>query len=353
MTTHLNERAEVVLRRLIELYVDDGQPVGSTTLARYAELNLSPASIRNVMADLERLGLIHAPHTSAGRIPTEEGYRHFVDSLIQIQPLTGKTLDILREQLTHDADPQALMTRASDLLSELTQFAGVILIPGQNTALLKQVEFLNLGTERVLAILVTEDGRVQNRVIPIDRSYSNSELTEAANFFNQTYHGKTLSDVRYDLLNAMKRDSNDMHQMTQTALTIAGNLFDSEDELEDEEVLLSGETNLLNVPDLCQIETLQDLFSAFKTKQDLLDLLDRSMRVNGISIFIGHESGYDALNGCSVVTAPYQQDGETIGTLGVIGPTRMNYDRIIPVVDITARLLSGALTVGGEAEKST
>lgn len=350
MTTHLNDRAEVVLRRLIELYVDDGQPVGSTTLARYAELNLSPASIRNVMADLEKLGLIHSPHTSAGRIPTEEGYRHFVDSLIQVQPLSGKSVEVIRDQLTIDSDPQTLMARASDLLSELTQFAGVILVPGQNTALLKQVEFLTLGPERVLAILVTDDGRVQNRIIPTERPYSESELTEAANFFNQTYRGKNLSNVRHHLLGAMKRDSNEMHQMTQTALTMAGNLFDTEDEQANEEVILSGETNLLNVPDLCQIETLQDLFSAFKTKQDLLDLLDRSMRVNGISIFIGHESGYEALNDCSVVTAPYQQGSQTVGTLGVIGPTRMNYDRIIPVVDITARLLSGALTANSESD---
>ncbi len=343
----LNDRAESLLRTLIELYIHEGQPVGSRTLARQIKLNLSPATVRNVMSDLEDLGLIHAPHTSAGRIPTQKGYRFFVDSLLQVRPLEKLTLEEMQGKFSKERDPQLLVARASELLSQVTQFAGVVLIPGQQNSLFRQIEFVRLAANRVLTILVTDDGRVQNRVIPTDRSYSASELIEAANFFNEAYGGTSLADVRRGLLKEMQKDSDEMHSITATALAVAGKLFDDEDDGSDA-VMLSGEENLLNVPDLCQIEKLQKLFDAFKTKQDLLDLLDRSMRVSGISIFIGEESGYRSLDDCSVVTAPYDHDGEIIGTVGVIGPTRMSYEDIIPVVDVTARLLSGALSTGSD-----
>ncbi len=339
----LNDRAETLLRALVELYINEGQPVGSRTLARKLKRSLSPATVRNVMSDLEDLGLIHSPHTSAGRIPTQEGYRFFVDSLLQIKPLEQLTLEEMQEKFSNESDPQLLLTKASELLSQVTHFAGVVLIPGQRSSLFRQIEFVKLASQRVLTILITDDGRVQNRVIPTDRSYAASELVEAANFFNQVYAGTSLADVRRGLLKEMQKDSDEMHRITATALAVAGKLFDDEDDGPDA-VMLSGEANLLNVPDLCQIEKLQKLFDAFKTKQDLLDLLDRSMKVSGISIFIGGESGYRSLDDCSVVTAPYDHDGEIIGTVGVIGPTRMSYDEVIPVVDVTARLLSGALS---------
>ncbi len=339
----LNDRAETLLRSLIEIYINEGQPVGSRTLARQIKLNLSPATVRNVMSDLEDLGLIHSPHTSAGRIPTQKGYRFFVDSLLQVKPLEQLTLEEMQDKFSNESDPQLLLNKASELLSQVTHFAGVVLIPGQRSSLFRQIEFVKLASQRVLTILVTDDGRVQNRVIPTDRSYSASELVEAANFFNQVYAGTSLADVRRGLLKEMQKDSDEMHRITATALAVAGKLFDDEDDGGDA-VMLSGEENLFNVPDLCQIEKLQKLFDAFKTKQDLLDLLDRSMRVGGISIFIGGESGYQSLDDCSVVTAPYDHDGEIIGTVGVIGPTRMSYDEVIPVVDVTARLLSGALS---------
>ncbi len=339
----LTERAETLLRTLIELYINQGQPVGSRTLARQARLELSPATIRNVMSDLEEMGLIHAPHTSAGRVPTQQGYRLFVDSLLQIKPLQPSAVEEIEDQLSNETDPQALLGKASELLSQITQFAGVVLIPGQQNAIFRQLEFVGLAPNRVLAILITDDGRVQNRVIPTDRNYEPNELVEAANFFNQTYGGVSLADVRRALLNEMMKDSDEMHLIMKNAVTMAGVLFDREEDIKSE-VMLSGEEKLFNVPDLCQLEKLQRLFDTFKTKQDLLDLLDRSLRVTGISIFIGDESGYQALHDCSVVTSPYEADGVLLGTVGVIGPTRMAYEEVIPVVDVTARLLSGALS---------
>jgi heat-inducible transcriptional repressor len=341
----LSDRAENLLKTLIELYISEGQPVGSRTLARYTQLDLSPATVRNVMSDLEDLGLIHSPHTSSGRVPTQRGYRLFVDSLLRVKPLERIALVEIQDRLLPEEDPQVLLSTASELLSQVTHFAGVILIPGKRNARFRQIEFLSLSPQRVLGILVTDDGRVQNRVIPTDREYSPSELTEAANFFNDTYGGSSLANVRRRLLAEMQKDSDEMHRITKTAVEVAGKLIGADDP-EGDEVVLSGEQNLLDIPDLCDIDTLQRLFYAFKTKQDLLDLLDRSMRVNGISIFIGEESGYHALNSCSVVAAPYEADGEVIGTLGVIGPTRMDYEEVIPVVDITARLLGSALSGG-------
>ena len=338
----LSERAEKLFKKLIELYVRDGQPVGSRTLARYADMDLSPATVRNVMSDLEELGLIQSPHTSAGRIPTQLGYRMFVDSLVKVRPLENDALEEIQGRLALRDDPSMLLESASQLLSQITHFAGVVLIPSQQRAKFRQIEFLSLDRKRILAILVTEDGRVQNRVVPTDREYSPSQLVEAANFFNETYGGSDLSEVRVQLLKAMQKDSDELNRMMKTAVEVASKLFESDEDGDD--VVLSGEQNLLEIPDLCKIDTLQKLFSAFKAKQDLLDLLDRSMRVSGISIFIGEESGYQALNDCSLVAAPYQADGKVLGTLGVIGPTRMAYEQVIPVVDVTARLLSNALS---------
>ena len=325
------------------MYIHDGQPVGSRTLAKHADLSLSPATVRNVMSDLEELGLIHAPHTSAGRVPTRMGYRMFIDYLLTVEPLKDEAVDKMQSQFALETDPRSLLSTASEMLSNVTHFAGLILIPGQENARLRQIEFLKLSTNRVLTILVTDDGRVQNRVIPTNREYSASELAEAANYFNDVYNGSTLSRVRRMLLGEIKTDSDRMHDITKTAVAMAAKLFDQQEQDRDD-VVLSGEENLLNIPDLCQIDTLQKLFDAFKAKQDLLDLLDRSMRVDGISIFIGDESGFKALHDVSVVAAPYQTDGSVVGTIGVIGPTRMNYEQIIPIVDVTARLLSGALS---------
>lgn len=337
----LNERAEKLLKALVQLYISEGQPVGSRTLARESGLDISPATVRNVMADLEELGLINSPHTSAGRVPTNLGYRVFVDSLLTVQPLDARALGEIQDRLREKHDPDNLLTTASDLLSQITHFAGVVMVPRQRNSSFLHLEYLPLTAGRVLAILVTDDGRVQNRVLVADRPYEPSELEQAANYFNETYAGNSLSEVRRRLLAEMKKDSDEMHRIMRTAVQMAQTLFQQEDE--NGELLLSGEENLLGVPDLCEIETLQRLFDAFKTKQDLLDLLDKSMKADGVHIFIGDESGYQALNDCSVVTSTYAVDGEVLGTVGVIGPTRMAYGEVIPIVDITARLLSTSL----------
>lgn len=339
----LDARAENVLKNLVTTYIKLGQPVGSRTLSKLPELGVSSATVRNVMADLEDLGLIMAPHTSAGRIPTAQGYRLFVDSMVRSSNLTREAVQHLSAELSRDTDPEELLAHASEVLSELTQFAGVVVLPNYSLTRFYQLEFMSLSESRVLAILVTEDGRVQNRVLPVQQKFSESELVEAANYFNQRYKGQTLEEVRRALVKDMQTDNDDMHRLNQSAMLAASRVIAEEDESNAQDVLFSGEQQLLNVPDLCQIETLQKLFDAFKTKRDLLNLLDRSMKAEGISVFIGEESGYSALGECSVIASPYEVDGQVIGTLGVIGPTRMAYDEVISVVDITSRLVSQAL----------
>ena len=338
---HLSHRAEILLQALIRRYVESGEPVGSRTLSRENGIELSSASIRNVMADLEGLGLIHAPHTSSGRVPTPLGYRVFVDTMLKIKPLEGRALDEISDNLQEGRDPNQLVELASDLLSQITQFAGVVLVPGGQYVHLKQIEFLRLSATRVLAILVTDDGRVQNRVLLTDREYSSSELVEAANFFNSTYSGHSLDHVRRGLLRDMKKYSDEMSRIMRTAVEMAQPLLEENDSSED--FVVSGETNLMAIPDFSELEKLREIFDAFKAKQDLLELLDKSMRAKGVSIFIGEESGYNALTDCSIVTAPYESDGRCVGVLGVVGPTRMPYEEIIPVVDVTARVLGHAL----------
>ncbi len=340
----LDSRAENVLKNLVETYIQQGQPVGSRTLSKLPQLGVSSATVRNVMSDLEELGLITAPHTSAGRIPTSQGYRLFVDSMVKASTLTQQAVSQLSERFQQETDPEALLAHASDVLSELTQFAGVVVLPSQSVTRFHQLEFMRLSDSRLLAILVTEDGRVQNRVLNTADSFSESELVSAANFFNQRYKGNTLDDVRRLLVNDMRHDNDEMHKLNQEAMQAASRVISEEEASNQGDVVLSGEQKLLDVPDLCQIETLQKLFDAFKTKRDLLDLLDRSMKANGVSVFIGEESGYSALGECSVIASPYSVDGKILGTLGVVGPTRMAYDEVISVVDITSKLLSQALS---------
>ena len=338
----LNERAELLLKSLIHRYINDGQPVGSRTLARETGLDISPATVRNVMADLEDMGLIESPHTSSGRVPTAQGYRVFIDTLLKVRPLTNDAVAEIEDRLHSDQDPQRILSTATDILSRITKFAGVILVPRHQHTGFKQLEFLRLSARRVLVILVTSDGGVQNRVLANDREYSETELIEASNYFNSEYHGQSLEQVRHILLNDMQQDSDEMSRIMKTAVEMAQKMFVSED-AEEQEMLLSGEENLITVPEFSQLGKLRELFDTFKTKQDLLDLLAKSMLATGISIFIGDESGYQALNECSVVAAPYEVDGRSIGTLGVIGPTRMDYADVIPIVDVTARLLGSAL----------
>ena len=338
----LNARSEHLLKTLIDRYIADGTPVGSRTLARHAEINVSPATIRNVMADLEEMGLIQSPHTSAGRIPTQAGYRVFVDSLIKVRPLESAAEEQLRVQLRRDTDPSELFARASGMISQITHLAGVVMVPRLDEEnRFRQIEFLSLSEKRVLVILVTGSGQVLNRVIEVEHVYSPSELVQSANYFNETYGGSPLQEVKNALLREIQSDSETMQNGIRLAAKVAEQMFSDERE---KGVVVSGEANLMDVPEMEDVRKLRKVFDIFSTKRDLLDLLDRSMKAGGVNIFIGKESGYEGLDDCSVVTAPYSVDDQIVGTIGVVGPTRMAYDRIIPVVDITARLISKVLT---------
>jgi heat-inducible transcriptional repressor len=346
----LNARAEVLLKTLIERYIADGQPVGSRVLARQTGLDLSPATIRNVMADLEELGLVSSPHTSAGRIPTELGYRMFVDTMLRVKPLDMSEVHKLEQEFLSHQNPQQLIESASHVLSEICKLTGVVMAPRrEEQATFRQIDFINLSGRRILVILVTQDGQVHNRVIAADRDYSPAELVQAANYFNETYTGTYLSDVKQALLKEIQQTSADMQRIMNLAVNMAQQAFSAEEATDD--LVVSGESNLMDFPELGDMRKLRKLFDAFTTKRDLLHLLDRSMRAGGVKIFIGSESGYDALSECSVVTAPYQVDGQIVGTLGVIGPTRIPYEQVISIVDITARLLSGALSSGDRSRR--
>lgn len=344
MTMKLDDRAVHVLNNLVQSYIQDGQPVGSRTLSKLPDVGVSSATVRNVMSDLEELGLIIAPHTSAGRIPTPQGYRFFVNSLVQTGGFTHDAIQDFVSSMDNVTETDTLISTASELVSELTNFAGVVLLPNTAQTHFHQLEFLKLSGKRVLAILVTEEGRIQNRVLSVEQDFNESELIEAANFFNQRYRGNTLEEVRQRLVADMKSDNDEMHRINQKALEVATDVIAKEEGEHVSDLHLAGEQQLLNVPELCEIQTLQKIFDAFKTKRDLLDLLDRSMKANGMSVFIGEESGFSALGECSVIVSPYGTEGQTIGTLGVIGPTRMNYKQVMSVVDMTAKLLTQALS---------
>ncbi len=334
-----NERAAHLLKVLIERYVKDGQPIGSRTLSRDSGLDLSPATIRNVMSDLEVMGLISAPHTSAGRIPTAQGYRLFVDSLIKLQPPSSKEIEGIRSNLSGGLSNP--LETASSLLSQLTEMAGVVSVPRPEKTVLRQIEFLTLSDNRILAILVMNEKEVQNRILHTSRTYSDSELRMAANFVNHNFAGKELSELHTAILEEINSTRDSMNQAMMDVVAAAGSALDETEQAGD--LLLAGETKLMEFAELSDLERLRGLFNAFHEKRLVLDLLDRSMNAEGIQIFIGEESGYQILDSCSVVAAPYVVDEDTIGVLGVIGPTRMAYERVIPVVDITAKILSSAL----------
>jgi heat-inducible transcriptional repressor len=340
MKSMLDKRAQVLLKTLIEHYITEGQPVGSRTLSRYSGLDLSPATIRNVMADLEELGFIASPHTSAGRVPTPLGYRFFVDTLLVIKPLESNALSRLEGEL-HPDNPQRVIQAASQILSQLTQFAGVVMTPRRRTATFRHIEFLKLSEKRILLIVVTPEGDVQNRILFTERDYGASELVEAANYINQNYSGQSLEDVRTRLHGELRELRQDVIALMTTALD-AGRQALTEGT---SDYVISGERNLLSVQDLSQdVTRLKQLLELFERKTTLVQILDHSLRGQGVQIFIGGESGVAAPDDVAVVTKPYSVDGEVVGTVGVIGPTRMAYDRVIPIVDVTAKLLSSALS---------
>jgi heat-inducible transcriptional repressor len=337
----LSERAQYLFKCLIERYISDGTPVGSRTLARDAKLHLSPATIRNVMADLEDCGLISSPHTSAGRVPTVKGYRLFVDCMVTFKSPEPNEIMRLTDEVRSEADVRLLMEKTSSLLSDVTNLAGLVMMPKTDSQALRQVEFLPLSDNRVLAILVLNDHEVQNRVIQTERSYSPSELTQAANYLNHAFAGKNIKAVKNDLLREMTATRKEMNSMMQAVVEMTQKVFVDNEKAKD--FVLAGQANLMDVNELSDMEKLRGLFDAFSQKRDILHLLDQALSASGVQIFIGEESGYEALDNCSVVTSPYGDDGETLGVLAVIGPTRMAYERVIPIVDLTAKMLSSAL----------
>jgi len=338
MIRMLDKRAQLLLKTLIERYIVEGQPVGSRTLSKHSGLDLSPATIRNVMSDLEELGFIASPHTSAGRVPTPAGYRFFVDTLLVVKQLQVEELRELEGQL-HPDNPQRVIHSASQLLSQLTQFAGVVMTP-RRAVTFKQIEFLKLSEKRILLIVVAPDGDVQNRILFTERDYTPSELIEAANFINQNYSGQSFEDVRARLQHELRDLRQDLTRLMSAALEAGNALAEG-----GEQYVVSGERNLFAVHDLSQdVGRLKQLLELFERKTSLLRILDLSLRGQGVQVFIGGESGVSAPDDVSVVTSPYRVNGEVVGTVGVIGPTRMAYDRVVPIVDITARLLSSALS---------
>ncbi len=336
----MDDRSKSLLKTLIEHYIADGQPVGSRALSRFSGLDLSAATIRNVMADLEDMGFVASPHTSAGRIPTPKGYRLFVDTMLTVKPIEEIMAHEAQDAIQADA-PQRVVAAAAQVLSNLTNFAGVVLTP-RRSELFKQIEFLRLSEKRILLILVTPDGDVQNRIILTERDYSSSELVEAANYLNSQFAGLSFYEVKERLRQELEGLRSGITTLMEAALKAGAEGADA-----DSGVVISGERRLLNVGDLSSdMDKLKQLFGMFEEKTGLLQLLDVSSRAEGIQVFIGGESALVPMEDMSVITAPYNVDGRIVGTLGVIGPTRMAYERVIPIVDVTAKLLSGALSSG-------
>ena len=332
-------RARQLLRTLIARYIRSGEPVGSQTLARHAGLDVSPATIRNILGDLEDAGLLSAPHTSAGRIPTAQGYRLFVDSLLQVSPLPDGEMARLRDELPAGSGTQALLGSTSELLSAMTRFVGVVSLPRREQFAFRRIEFVAIDEQRVLAILVFADGDVQNRIIQARRPFEPGELERVANYLNQHFAGRSLAEIRTVLLHEMRSAQDELNRLMGRSIELAEQALAPGDD----DMLVAGQTRLMGVQELADLERLRELFDAFSRKREILQLLERTALAPGVRIFIGEETGLAPLDGVSLVTAPYTAGGQVLGVLGVIGPTRMAYDRVIPVVQAAADVLGDAL----------
>jgi heat-inducible transcriptional repressor len=337
----LSERSLFLFKALVEHFIEDGQPVGSRTLARDTKLDLSPATIRNIMADLEDMGLLQSPHTSAGRVPTVKGYRLFVDSLLRANNLDKGEVARIARELEAEINVQVLMEKTSNMLSDITKLASVVMLPRSQQGALKQMEFVSLTDNRVLVILVMNDHEIQNRIIHTARKFSPSELKQASNYLNTICVGRDLPGIKTELVQEMQQLKDNVNELMQSAIEMAQQAFSQNTQKDD--YVLAGQTNLMGFAELSDVEKLKKLFESFSHKRDLLHLLEQAISARGVQIFIGEESGYEVLDNCSIVTSPYEADGRILGVLGVIGPTRMHYERVIPIVDITAKMLGTTL----------
>lgn len=346
---NLDPRSRQLLRTLIARYIHSGEPVGSQTLARHSGLDLSAATIRNILSDLEDAGLLSAPHTSAGRVPTAQGYRLFVDSLLQVRPLPESELARLRRELPAGSGTRALLGSTSELLSAMTHFVGVVSVPSREQFAFRRIEFVPVDPGRVLAILVFADNDVQNRIIQTRRAYDADELERIGNYLNHHFAGRSVADIRASLLGELKATREQMEDLLAQSIELAEQVLAPVSDLAGEDMVLSGQTRLMEVQDLADLERLRELFEAFARKREILQLLERTVKAPGMRIFIGEETGLASLEGLSVVTAPYVAGGaggQVLGVLGVIGPTRMAYQRVIPVVQAAATALGDALGSG-------
>ena len=337
----LDARSRQLLRTLISRHIHDGAPVGSQTLVEHAGLKVSPATVRNILADLEDLGLLASPHTSAGRIPTTQGYRVFVDSLLQCRPLPQGEMQKLRSELA-GTDTRQLLGSASELLSALSHFVGVVAAPKPESLVFRYIDFVPLDAQRVLAILVLHEGSVQNRVLELRRTFDPSSLEQVANYLNANFAGLPLAQIRRQLVTELRAARDEMQSLLTEAVELAEHAL-APGEANDS-LLVAGQTRLMGVQAITDVERLRELFEAFAHKRDILQVLERTLHAQGVKIFIGEETGLAPLEDVALVTAPYGRDGEVLGVLGVIGPTRMAYERVIPVVQATASALSDAIT---------
>ena len=342
----MKNRDLVLMKSLIESYVREGHPVGSKALLRSSHLSVSPATVRSIMADLERQGLLLSPHTSAGRIPTTQGLRIFVDRLVQMKSPGNKILEHLKHSLNPEQETNTILGKASSVLSEITRMASLVQIPSKPFQKLEHIDFVPLSDNRLLVVLVLQNEEIQNRVIRVDRNYNRDELSVMANFLNQHIAGKDLNAARENLLQQMIDEQRQLNELTRQAIKLAeqGLETGNNNKKEGSGFHFSGQTNLVSMATHGHLGNLEGIFQAFKQKQQILSILERSLVADGVKIFIGEESGNQNLHDCSIVTAPYRLNGESIGVLAVVGPTRMRYDKVIPIVDVTAKLLSNALT---------
>ena len=338
----LNDRSQLLFKNLMGLYLNDGKPVGSTTLAKLPDIGLSSATVRNVMADLEKIGLIHSPHTSAGRVPTDEGYRLFIDSMLTYQPLSQQNEATIRNELTVGRNQDDLLENASKVLSGITGMTSLILMPNKEQEILKHIDFIQLGANRVLVVLVFNDQDVQNRIIELDKSISADELQETANFLNEQCVGKNLADAKQYLVSRMENIRATTNEFMSSIVQATDHVL--EEQLEQKiPFLVSGKTNLLNYQELASSDKLKALFNAFDQHSEMLSLLDKSMQAQGVQVFVGQECGNSIYQDCSIITTPYEVEGEVLGVLGVVGPSRMDYQKVVPRVDMTARILGSLL----------
>ena len=338
-----NNRAQYLLKVLIQKYISDGSPIGSRTLLEDSGLDLSPATIRHVMSDLEDHGLIRAPHTSSGRIPTARGYRMFVDTLVRYQKPDTDYIDEIQSDLRADNyDTGQLIDKVSNTLSRITSLAGIVKVPKGDDVSLKRIEFLPLSENRILTILVLNNDEVQNRILDTKEKHSALELQKVSNFINENYANQSLDSIRMKLVSDMDETRLSMNKEMQDIISTASKAMEVADENEDE-FIVAGERNLMDFAELSNVEKLKQLFDAFSSKRMMIDLLDRSISADGVQIFIGSESGFSMLDDCSVVAAPYKMSKNQVGVLGVIGPKRMAYDRVVPIVDLTAKMLGSII----------